>query len=72
MNLIKKKNKLKGCFEKFKGQTLKSRKRKKKKRLPTPNWMSVGRMCHLGMEASSKGVERHPKSHRLIVGQCRT
>jgi hypothetical protein len=46
MNLIRKKTKLKGCFEKFKGQTLKSRKReKKKKRLPTPNRMSFGHMC---------------------------
>ena len=36
MDLIRKKTKLKGCFEKFKGQTLKSRKREKKKKASDP------------------------------------
>jgi hypothetical protein len=72
MDLIRKKTKLKGCFEKFKGQTLKSRKREKKRKGFRPQIGCHLAICVLGMEASSKRVERHPKSHCLIVGQCRT
>ena len=68
MDLIRNKNKLKGCFKIFKGQTLKSRKREKEK-LQTPNQMSVRHMFCFGMETSLKRVKCHPESHCLTVGQ---